>query len=253
MLWFATKRRFWPHLIHLSLSRIKDTLNPNETKCAASEWAQRNTVDLIDALTTVGVINSPDTILNLPLDLIDAGNSISLNSGIEMGGAADLTLLYNAVYYTNAKKVVETGVAWGWSSLSILAAHARLKGDPCLVSIDMPYPKLGNERLVGAVVPQHLRRNWTLIREPDRNGLIKGLAMLGAVDLAHYDSDKSYSGRIFGYNTIWNYLRSGGLLISDDIEDNLAFADFVAGKEARFAVVLHEGRYIGIAQKLQPH
>ena len=46
------------------------------------------------------------------------------------------------------------------------------------------------------------------------------------LDLCHYDSDKYYGGRMWAYPKLWKLLREGGILISDDIENNLAFKDF---------------------------
>jgi predicted O-methyltransferase YrrM len=100
------------------------------------------------------------------------------------------------------------------------AGHGRL------ISIDMPYAKLDNERYVGCAVPPRLRANWSLVRRSDRDALEPALAELGELDVAHYDSDKSYAGRMFAYPKLWAALRNGGVLMSDDVEDNLAFRDF---------------------------
>jgi len=60
--------------------------------------------------------------------------------------------------------------------------------------------KMNNEEFVGVVVMDSLRRNWELIREPDRNGIKKALNKFGGnIDLCHYDSDKSYYGRMYAY------------------------------------------------------
>ncbi len=140
-------------------------------------------------------------------------------------------------------------MAYGWSSLAVLAA-LEANGKGRLASVDMPYPKLNNEAWVGVAVPQRLRSRWTLVREPDRWGLKKALRHLGgSIDLCHYDSDKSYDGREYGYALMWRALRSGGLFISDDIQDNLAFRDFVAGLGAPMAVTEYQGKYVGIVRK----
>jgi predicted O-methyltransferase YrrM len=87
-----------------------------------------------------------------------------------------------------------------------------------------------------------------LIREPDRNGIKKAISILnGTVDLVHYDSDKSYQGRNFGYPLLWDALREGGIFISDDIQDNMAFREFVSKEGAPFAVTESQGKYVGIA------
>jgi hypothetical protein len=114
----------------------------------------------------------------------------------------------------------------------------------------MPYPKANNEPFVGIVVPEMLRDRWTLIRRPDRGGLGRAIANFGGtIDLCHYDSDKSYSGRMYGYRLLWRALRSGGLLISDDIIDNFGFRDFCDRVGVTPAVVLNEGKLVGLAVK----
>ena len=48
---------------------------------------------------------------------------------------------------------------------------------------------------------------------------------------------------------IWKYLRKGGVFISDDIEDNLAFKEFVESKNLDFFVLKFEGKYVGVIRK----
>lgn len=168
---------------------------------------------------------------------------------VRMGGPGAVDLLYHACLHLHAERVVETGVAYGWSSLAILLAlEATQQGS--LVSIDMPYVLRGNSRQVGCVVPDALRKRWTLVRRPDRDALPKVLQGMTPIDLAHYDSDKSERGRAFGYAMLWSALRPGGWLISDDIHDNLAFRLF-SEQVSRKPVVLpgRDGSYVGILKK----
>ena len=140
-------------------------------------------------------------------------------------------------------------MAYGWSSLAILASISD-KNDAKLISIDMQYPKMNNEDFVGIVVSDSLRGQWDLIREPDRNGIKKALNKFGGViDLCHYDSDKSYYGRMYAYPILWNALKKGGVFISDDIQDNMAFREFVETRNLNFAVTKSENKYIGIVYK----
>ncbi len=89
---------------------------------------------------------------------------------VAMGGAANVELLYDVVRSLRPDRVLETGVALGWSSLAILLALESL-GHGELVSIDMPYPGMKNDAFVGIAVPSHLHSRWTLIRRPDRDVL----------------------------------------------------------------------------------
>ena len=160
-----------------------------------------------------------------------------------------MNLLYTAVAISGARRIVETGVAYGWSSLAILAALEGRESAK-LVSVDMAYPKMNNEAFVGIVVPERLHGQWEIIREPDRRGLEKAIARLdGIIDLCHYDSDKSWYGRQYGYELLWNAMRPGGVFISDDIQDNMAFAEFVSEKGARFGVTQSHNKFVGVALK----
>ena len=69
-----------------------------------------------------------------------------------MGGAGNMQLLHDFCEITGATKVLETGVAYGWSSLAILLSLKK-RSPSKLVSTDMPYAKMGNESFVGIVVP----------------------------------------------------------------------------------------------------
>lgn len=168
---------------------------------------------------------------------------------VTMGGPANVDVLYHLAKHLRVRRVIETGVASGWSSLTLLLAM-REHGGGQLISIDMPYPKLNNEPYVGCVVPETLRSSWKLVRRSDRDALGPAVRELGSLDLAHYDSDKSDSGRRFAYPRLWAALRSGGVLMSDDIEDNLAFRDFAAAQQRRAWVLEKKpGNYAGVLVK----
>ena len=169
-----------------------------------------------------------------------------------MGGAGALDLLHGIARGISAKSVIETGVAYGWSSLALLLAIHDQAG-ASLVSTDMPYVKMNNERWVGCTVPDELRRHWTLIRRADRQGIPKAIRLLPEIDLCHYDSDKTYQGRMWAYPKLWNHLRPGGVFISDDIGDNLAFKNFSETLGIQPIVALAPKneltRYVGILLK----
>ena len=57
-----------------------------------------------------------------------------------MGGSAHIDLLYDCVKILKPTNIIETGVAFGWSSLAILKAISENKNGK-LISVDMPYPK----------------------------------------------------------------------------------------------------------------
>ena len=157
---------------------------------------------------------------------LGAANEAVERAGAErMGGAADVDLLYALCVATGARRVIETGVAFGWSTLAILSAIEDRPG-ASLISIDMPYLGASSDHLVGLAVSDDLRGAWTLRRGADRDELEEAIADIEPIDLAHYDSDKSASGRLWAYALMWDGLGPGGLLMSDDIGDNFSFLQF---------------------------
>jgi hypothetical protein len=107
---------------------------------------------------------------------------------------------------------------------------------------------VGNERYVGAAVPDSLRSSWTLIRQPDRPALPRALAELNEIDLAHYDSDKTYAGQSWAFPRMWAALRPGGILMVDDIHYQTAFRDFAATLDVQ-PIVVKSGKLIGVLRK----
>ena len=166
---------------------------------------------------------------------------------IKMGGAGALELFYAACEFANAKNVVETGVAYGWSSLAALLSLEKRNGT--LYSSDMPYLGQNGDQYVGCIVPENLKMNWKLFRHADRESLPKVLKETQKIDVVHYDSDKSYEGMKWAYETLFPYVKKGGVFISDDINDNSAFQDFCDQNKIIPTVVAFEGKFVGVFVK----
>ncbi len=166
---------------------------------------------------------------------------------VAMGGAGNLDILYLLSEHTQSQAIVETGVAYGWSSFALLESLASRNGT--LYSSDMPYLALNADQYVGVVVPDHLRSYWKLFRYADRESLPKIFLMQNTFDLVHYDSDKSYEGMMWAYEQLYPKIRTGGYLISDDVGDNGAFMDFCYNYQLSPSIISFEDKYIGILQK----
>ena len=227
--WYLRRPRLYRELgrrivrAQVTTPRLQQKLDADKTK--GKQWCAERVQDEASLLKALGLDPKPASLSEHHPELWQAAHAAVDACPVKMGGPADVDLLYNLVRHLPAVRVLETGVANGWSSLAVLAAmEDRGRGE--LVSTDMPYAKMNNEAWVGCAVQESLRHRWTLYRLPDRDGLPKALKKLGSLDLAHHDSDKSYGGRMYVYEACWPAIRAGGALLSDDIEDNFAFRDF---------------------------
>ena len=247
--WFARRPSHWAHAFALAKRKLAKNYDSPERRRAATDWAAERAVPVDLALAAMGLNLDGVPLPRIDSALLTKAAARAEQSSVKMGGAGDLDLLYATTRLCGARTVIETGVAYGWSSLAILSGQGDCD-DARLISVDMPYPKMNNESFVGIVIPEQLRVRWTLIREPDRNGIRRAISLTGKpLDLVHYDSDKSYQGRHYAYPILWKALRKGGIFISDDIQDNVAFRDFVMQKNVPYAITASQGKYVGIVRK----
>lgn len=182
--------------------------------------------------------------------LLEERAKIAVSRGFSVAGGANLDVVHAALLRTNTVKALETGVAAGWSTLALLTwITSQPQGR--LVSVDRPYPGSRSNDYVGAVVPDGLATSgrWQLLNLPDRLGIPRALRALGEVDLVHYDSDKTPEGRRFAYPILYRALRPGGIFISDDVGDNMAFWEFVESNGLPALVVDVGDKFVGLIEK----
>lgn len=222
--WFVKRPRFLPHLAYIAQARLTGKLDSGEERIEATKWCKERAITTAEALKKITQNNNLANFNDLFPDIMRKAREIA-DSYPFMGGAGDLNLLYHLCEFVKAERVVETGVGCGWSSLAVLLS---LKNRPSakLISNDMPYVQADYESIIGCVVPDDLKKQWTLKKFSDRMALPSSLKELGTIDLCHYDSDKNYIGRKYAYPLMWKALRPGGIFISDDIGDNMGFRDF---------------------------
>lgn len=228
---------------------IKNIFNRNAAfkgKEKANIWASQIAVTQKEAIEELFGISYQKISEKFPSEFSKA-LEIQNSCPIKMGGAGALELIYYACEFTAAKNVVETGVAYGWSSFASLKSLSKRSGT--LYSSDMPYLGQDGDKYVGCIVPENLKNNWKLIRSADRESLPKILKECNEIDVIHYDSDKSYMGMIWAYETLYPRLRKGGVFISDDINDNSAFQDFCEKYNIVTTVVEYESKFIGVFVK----
>ena len=165
---------------------------------------------------------------------------------VKMGGGGFYALLYFLTRLLKPATIVETGVACGYSSRAFLLALDE-NGQGQLFSSDFPYFRLANpEQYVGCLVEPELRDRWTLLIGSDRDNLPKIARMLPHIDLLHYDSDKSVSGRQFALQLLSDRLGPESLVLFDDIQDNRHFMEWTETEGADFLVFEFKGKWIGV-------
>lgn len=225
---------------------IKNTVNRSNAfkgKEKTNSWATERAVSQKEAVLKLFGIDI-DPFRTDYREALAAAEQKERACPVKMGGPGALELIYYACEFTNAKNVVETGVAYGWSSLASLLSLVKREGT--LYSSDMPYLAQDGDQYVGYVVPEQLKKHWKLFRFADRESLPKIFSENQVFDVLHYDSDKSYSGRMWAYGELYQHLRKGGVFISDDIGDNSAYQDFCEKNNIETTVVEYEGKYIGV-------
>jgi predicted O-methyltransferase YrrM len=248
--WFVRRPGLLPEFVRLMQRNLgpKSARNAAAARAQAEAWCAERAVDTAVALQQLTGKAAGETLEARFAQVMQAARQRAEAAPTTMGGAANLDLLYTIAASRKARRLLETGVAYGWSSLALLLA---ISDEPSgkLISVDMPIPNRGNDQFVGVAVPDTLRTKWELIRLADREGLPKALKKMPQIDLASYDSDKSYEGRMWAYPRIWEHLVDGGVLVSDDIGDNMAFAEFAEQVKRTPIIVFQRERYNGILVK----
>ena len=138
-------------------------------------------------------------------------------------------LLYLSVRALRPRLVVETGPFNGASSTFLLRALDADDGDGRLLSFDLPdaTDALGFPIPAGRepawLVPEELRPRFELVLGDTRNTLRPRLAREEGVDVFFHDSLHTTRHMLFEFRVAWRHLRSGGVLVSDDVFWNPAF------------------------------
>lgn len=244
MIFNAFKRRNFIIMLKKLAKRLE-----GDNSSAALQWAKNNAYITTDELCQTIDEKLFQSIKKDVGNVEAKANSKLENIGLDLGGGGNYVLLHFLVRKFKPTIVVETGVAAGWSSLAILEALEK-NGRGDLYSSDFPYFRLQNpEKYVGIVVDSPvLKMRWNLDVRGDEFALPDIISSLGdkKIDLFHYDSDKSYSGRKFALKVIKNNLSPDCVIVFDDIQDNLHFKDLVEGAHVNYKVVEFQGKYVGI-------
>lgn len=244
---YLVRPHLYPELTRKIYKNIFDRKTAFKGKEMAETWCHKNAVSQQEVITAFLEMTNYDKIENRFQEEFTFAKNAEKNCPVKMGGAGALDLIYYLSEYTQAKSILETGVAYGWSSLAALLSLQNRNG--ILYSSDMPYLGKDNDRFVGCVVPEKLKKNWKLFRFADKESLPRIFKEQSSFDFIHYDSDKSYNGRKWAYPFLWNKLRKGGVLMSDDISDNAAFMDYCFQNDLQPVIIEFDGKYAGFIIK----
>lgn len=228
------------------LSDPKGTLNDGAYK----DWLKANAIP-VEAFIEENFGHLKDETQEFDRALTVHANDVLARIPHSLGGGGGVPLLYAMVREMKPDVVVETGVAAGYSSASILSAMDK-NGKGHLYSSDFPYFRIENpEQYVGVVVEERLKKRWSLFLKGDEHNIPDILAQIkGDIDLFHYDSDKSYTGRTKTLNAIFPRMSPQGTIIVDDIQDNCHFHDWVKARPfISWKVISYLGKYIGLIRK----
>lgn len=219
------------------------------TSIEAKQWAILNTKQTVEEFCS-----SIDAILfdkikeDISLIEEEALNKLS-KLKVSLGGGGNYILLYFLILKFKPLNIVETGVAAGWSSLFILRALKK-NGKGFLFSSDFPYFRLKNpEKYIGYLAQNETNKNsWCLDIRGDDLALQNFVQKLkrNEIDLFHYDSDKSYSGRTKALKILNSKISSKTIIIFDDIQNNLHFKDYVTKNKKLFHILEFHGKYVGL-------
>jgi predicted O-methyltransferase YrrM len=132
--------------------------------------------------------------------------------------------------------VLETGVAYGVSSVFILKA-LEVNGRGTLHSVDLPPLRSEYERFWGIAVPDALKDRWRLHRGSSARVLPRLLREIRTIDLFVHDSLHTRGNMRREFDMVWPHLRNGAVLMADDVERNRAFSELQQKSPALWRVV----------------
>jgi len=232
----------------LILKKIIKRFEKN-TVLEAKQWAKLNTVYTTEQFCQIIDAELFDHIKSEIKTIQEESKKKLSELKIPLGGGGNYLLLYFLTRKLKPLNVVETGVAAGWSSLVILRALKK-NGIGRLFSSDFPYIRLKNpEQYIGFLAQNETNKDsWFLDIRGDDIALPEIVKKLEKkqIDLFHYDSDKSYSGRVNALKNLEPNFTPETVIIFDDIQDNLQFRDYVYQNKKNFYVLKFEEKYVGI-------
>ena len=147
--------------------------------------------------------------------------------GWDDGDARFVRIAWCLARHLRPERILETGVGRGLTTRALLEALQR-NARGRLWSVDLP-PLLEHSlgRETAAAVPERLHDRWTLVRGSSRRVLPALVDDLGHIDLFVHDSMHTTRNLRFELERVWPALIPGGAALIDDVEKNVAAAQFL--------------------------
>ncbi|MBC8250014.1 MAG: class I SAM-dependent methyltransferase [Candidatus Nitrosopelagicus sp.] len=157
--------------------------------------------------------------------------------------------LYILCRILKPENVIETGVAYGLSSMYILKALEKNQFGT-LHSIDSVFRPWQSEKMIGAIIPHDLRDRWDLVIGKTSDKLEEIFNQIQDVEIFIHDSLHTYKNMIFEFECAKNNLKNKGIIISDDVVENDAFFDFTNKKDLEnYLIKVEDNSGLGISIK----
>ena len=222
----------------------------SKSKDRATENSTVKTLSLEDLLSRL-------EIANLDIEAVYANNSRYLeelrskmvakqNSQMKPVLSPDATisrLLLLDVFIRNFDfdYVIETGTQHGVSAYVMAQVAKEILSPPKLITYDVVSTEL---------ISKESNVEYVKLNTPVRKAFMnQSKKLIGKKLLFFHDSDHSYENMAFEFDFAWNVLLVE-TIISDDIDGNTAFEDFVAQNKIQgFRIKLDNGPALGIASR----
>lgn len=165
-------------------------------------------------------------------------------------------ILYILCRYCRPRRVVETGVASGFSSVGILTAlEANAFGE--LHSIDLPaaryqtdtgqaWKDVSSAAGPGWRIPPRLKSRWSLHVGPSHDVLPAVLAELDSIDLFYHDSEHTRLTMDMEFSHTWHHLSPRGVVVADNTNWSTSFPAFCSRHDLSSIMLFP---FVGLARR----
>ena len=128
-------------------------------KSFIEKWCYKKKVNDKNFYRNIGILKIRNFLMNKEIIIILQTQRKKLK--YKMGGMAHLNLIYNLILYLKPKSILETGVAFGWSTLVFSLSKPKTSE---LISIDLSYPTASSEKFVALALPYSQKKKIKIIK-----------------------------------------------------------------------------------------